>query len=74
MLLFTTLLAVVCGMLFGLAPALHMAGLDLRSALNETDRGAVGTGVMKLRGALVVSEVALAMLSARLCRTADPQL
>ncbi|HZE25230.1 MAG TPA: ABC transporter permease, partial [Blattabacteriaceae bacterium] len=45
-LLFTTLLAVICGMLFGLAPALHMAGLDLRSALNETDRGAVGTGVM----------------------------
>jgi len=61
-LLFTTLLAVVCGMLFGLAPALHMAGLDLRSALNETDRGAVGSGVMKLRGVLVVSEVALAML------------
>ena len=61
-LLFTTVLAVLCGMLFGLAPALHMAGLDLRSALNETDRGAVGTGVMKLRGALVVSEVALAML------------
>jgi predicted permease len=61
-LLFTTLLAVVCGMLFGLAPALHMAALDLRSALNETDRGAVGLGVMKLRGVLVVSEVALAML------------
>ena len=61
-LLFTTLLAVVCGLLFGLAPALHMAGLDLRSALNETDRGAVGSGIMKLRGALVVSEVALAML------------
>jgi hypothetical protein len=61
-LLFTTLLAVVCGVLFGLAPALHMAGLDLRSALNETDRGAVGGGVMKLRGALVVIEVALAML------------
>ncbi|HLK51925.1 MAG TPA: ABC transporter permease, partial [Candidatus Angelobacter sp.] len=61
-LLFTTLLAVVCGMLFGLAPALHMAGLDLRSALNETDRGAVGSGIMKLRGVLVVSEVALAML------------
>ncbi|HEU4416618.1 MAG TPA: ABC transporter permease, partial [Candidatus Angelobacter sp.] len=61
-LLFTTVLAVLCGMLFGLAPALHMAGLDLRSALNETDRGAVGSGVLKLRGVLVVSEVALAML------------
>jgi putative ABC transport system permease protein len=61
-LLFTTLLAVVCGVLFGLAPALHMAGLDLRSALNETDRGSVGGGVLKLRGVLVVIEVALAML------------
>jgi putative ABC transport system permease protein len=61
-LLFTTLLAVACGLLFGLAPALHMAGLDLRSALNATERGSVSTGIMKLRGALVVSEVALAML------------
>jgi predicted permease len=61
-LLFTTLLAVVSGVLFGLAPALHMASLDLRSALNETDRGAVGFGVMRLRGFLVVGEVALAML------------
>src|SRR5579884_2243173 len=33
-LLFTSALAVIAGMLFGLAPALHMAGLDLRSALN----------------------------------------
>ena len=32
----------VCGISFGLAPALHMAGLDLRSALNQTDRGTVG--------------------------------
>jgi len=61
-LLFTTLLAVACGLLFGLAPALHMAGLDLRSALNATERGAVSTGIMKLRGVLVVSEVAVAML------------
>ncbi len=59
---FTTLVAVTAGTLFGLAPALHMARIDLRSALNETDRGAVGTGVMKLRGVLVVSEVAVAVL------------
>lgn len=60
--LFTTLIAVLAGMVFGLAPALHMARLDLRSALNETDRGAVGTGVMRLRGMLVIGEVALAVL------------
>ena len=59
---FTTLLALVCGVLFGLAPALHMASLDLRTAINQTDRGAVTAGVLKVRGALVVSEVALAML------------
>lgn len=60
--IFTTLIALLAGMIFGLAPALHMARLDLRSALNETDRGAVGTGVMRLRGMLVVGEVALAVL------------
>lgn len=58
---FTTLLAVVAGFLFGLAPALHMASLDLRSALNQSDRGVAGAGIQRLRGALVVSEVALAM-------------
>ena len=61
-LFFTTVLAVVSGLIFGLAPALHMAALDLRSALNQSDRGAVGLGVQRARGALVVSEVALAML------------
>ncbi|MBZ5529889.1 MAG: ABC transporter permease [Acidobacteriia bacterium] len=59
---FTSVLAVVAGVLFGLAPALHMAGMDLRSALNQNDRGAVGLGVLRARGALVVSEVAVAML------------
>src|SRR5450432_4026842 len=58
---FTTLLAVVAGFLFGLAPALHMAGLDLRSALNQSDRGAAGAGIQRLRAVLVISEVALAM-------------
>ncbi|MFI5105065.1 MAG: ABC transporter permease, partial [Terriglobales bacterium] len=59
---FTSVLAVVAGILFGLAPALHMAAMDLRSALNQNDRGAVGLGVLRARGALVVSEVAVAML------------
>jgi putative ABC transport system permease protein len=59
---FTSALAVIAGILFGLAPALHMAGQDLRSALNQSERGAVGLGVMRARGILVISEVALAML------------
>ena len=56
---FTTVLAVLAGFLFSLAPALHMAGLDLRSALNQSDRGQAGASIQRLRGALVVSEVAL---------------
>lgn len=61
-LLFTTVLALLAGILFGLAPAFHMAALDVRAALNQSDRGAVGSAMLKLRGALVVSEVGLAML------------
>jgi putative ABC transport system permease protein len=59
---FTTALAFVAGILFGLAPALHMAGQDLRSALNQSGRGVMGLGVLRARGVLVISEVALAML------------
>ncbi len=61
-LVFTTLIAVAAGIGFGLAPALHTRRIDIRGALNETDRGAVGHGTARFRGALVVSEVAVAML------------
>ncbi|HEX7289301.1 MAG TPA: ABC transporter permease [Candidatus Angelobacter sp.] len=59
---FTAALAVLAGLLFGLAPALHMAGLDVRSSLNQSERGVVGAGVLRARGVLVAGEVALAML------------
>ncbi len=61
-LLFTMVVALAGGILFGLAPARHAWRIDVREALNETDRGAVSSGVLKLRGALVVAEVATAML------------
>jgi putative ABC transport system permease protein len=48
--------------LFGLAPALHAGRTDLRSALSESERGAVSRGASRLRSALVVSEVGIAML------------
>jgi putative ABC transport system permease protein len=61
-LVFTLLVAVLAGVLFGLAPARHAWRVDLREALNETNRGgSVGT-VLRTRAALVVSEIALAML------------
>jgi putative ABC transport system permease protein len=59
---FTTVLAIFSGILFGLAPAIHMGTLDIRAALNETDRGVAGRRALRMRGALVVTEVAVAMI------------
>lgn len=61
-LFFTTLLALLAGVIFGLAPALHMSALDVRSALSQAERGIMGRGIRRLRSALVVSEVMLATL------------
>ncbi len=57
---FTILASLGTGILFGLAPAWQTSRLDLRSALNENSRGT--TGRHRLRSALVVTEVALALL------------
>jgi putative ABC transport system permease protein len=53
---FTAAIAVLTGVLFGLAPAIHMARIDLHSALREGSRGNA------LRSVLVVGEVALALV------------
>ena len=59
---FTALIAFVAGILFGLAPARHTWSIDLRETLNETNRGGAVRAVLRTRAALVVSEIALAML------------
>jgi len=61
-LLFTLVVAVLAGILFGLAPARYAWRVDLREALNETNRGGSGRVVLRTRAVLVVSEIALAML------------
>jgi putative ABC transport system permease protein len=62
-LLYTVGIAVLTGVLFGLAPALQTARLDLQSALREGGRGTGGVGPRtRLRSALVVSEVALSLV------------
>ena len=61
-LLFTAALSVFAGVFFGVAPAGHVRLSDLRSILNETERGAVGKQTKALRNALVVTEISLALL------------
>ncbi len=62
-LIFTLLVAVLAGILFGLAPAAHAWRVNLRESLNETNRGSSGgTGVLRTRAVLVIAEIALAML------------
>jgi putative ABC transport system permease protein len=62
-LIFTLVVSVFTGLLFGLVPALRTAKLDLRETLNEASRGSTsGPRQHRLRGALVGTEIALAML------------
>ncbi len=50
------------GVLFGLAPALAASRTDVREALGEGSRGAVGAGGRGMRGALVIAQTALAVV------------
>jgi putative ABC transport system permease protein len=62
-LVFTILVSVMTGLIFGLAPALRTTRLDLRETLNEGSRGSTaGPGQHRLRGSLISMEIALAML------------
>jgi putative ABC transport system permease protein len=55
--------AVMTGVTFGLVPALHSASPDLTTALKDTGRSSTaGKGTQRLRGALVVAEIALAVV------------
>lgn len=60
---FTIAVALVTGLLFGLAPALHLARADLASTLKEAGgRGASGRRAARTRNVLVVVEMALALV------------
>ena len=60
---FTLVVAVVTGVLFGLAPALHASRFNLFGALKEGGRTATeGIGHSRVRGLLVVSQVSLAVI------------
>ncbi len=60
----TLVVSLATGILFGLAPALEATRLNLNETLKEGGKGAGGQGARsrRLRGTLVVAEVALALV------------
>jgi predicted permease len=66
-LLFTLLISVASGILFGLAPALRVARVDMLTTLKDSDRGSAGASAMwgrgnTLRRLLVVAELSISVV------------
>jgi putative ABC transport system permease protein len=60
--LFTLVVSLLTGLLFGLAPALHASATDLHGMLKDGGRGSAGSrGSHGIRRMLVIAEVALAL-------------
>src|SRR5262249_28721569 len=60
---FTLFASVLTGLLFGLAPALHLSRTDVQEAMKENARGtAGGTRHTRLRHALIIAEVTLSVV------------
>jgi len=63
-LLFTAILGLAACLASGIAPALHAAKVDLNLTIKEGGRGSTGSkGSQRVRGLLVASEVALALVA-----------
>jgi predicted permease len=61
-LVFTAGLAILCGLAFGLAPALQSSRTALLESLNSAGRGAVASVSRRLRGSLAIAEVAFSVM------------
>jgi predicted permease len=60
-LLFTAAIALLCGVLFGLAPALRISKPNLQDTLKQGGRGS-GSGKQRAQGAFVTVEMAMALV------------
>ena len=63
-LVWTLLISLLTGIIFGIAPAMEATRLNLNDALKEGGKGAEGQGTRsrRLRSVLVIAEVALALV------------
>ena len=60
---FASLVLLVSGVILGLAPAIRLAGTDLKTLMNESGRSTTGgRGTSRLMGAMTIAEVALALM------------
>jgi putative ABC transport system permease protein len=59
---FTIAVSMACGVLVGLAPGLQALAVDLGASLKESARGSDGPRSQRMRGALVVAELSLAVV------------
>jgi putative ABC transport system permease protein len=61
-LVFTTIVSMATGLLFGLAPALHLSHADAGDTLRDAGRGSTGSRSARTRQVLVVIEIALSLV------------
>ena len=60
---FLAMVSIVCGVLFGLAPALRISRIDLANSIKQgSAQSGVSSGAKRMRDVLVVAEVALALV------------
>lgn len=60
---FTAGVSLVTGVLFGLAPAMHVSRADINTTLKESGRQPAADGRQRFRSALIVGEVALSLFA-----------
>lgn len=61
-LMFTLAISLLTALFIGLIPALRTASIDLDQSLKEGGRSGTGAGMQRVRGLLVVTEIALAVV------------